>query len=194
MDEMSKDMKNPAERDDLRAVIRSVIDEYATSERQRSEVAYKTELTEERKRREQLERRVNELVEDAKMSRKLAEEADRHGQIRSELQRLGVSKVDLAFRIVRDEIARAEDGSLMRQSGEGATPMKEYLNRFVSENPEFLPARISGGAGTLNPPKQGGAHPGAVDLDRIKPGMSAEELQRVREQISQVALETMRGE
>lgn len=180
--------------EDVRGIIRSVIEEFVSSERQRSEPAHKTELAEERKRREQLERRVNELVEDAKRSRGIAEQAERHAQIRSELQRLGVGKLDLAFKAVRDDITRTEDGSLVGRGAEGPVPIKEYLSHFVGENPELLPARIAGGAGTMNPVKAGTKGPGSIDLDRIRPGMSTEELQRVREQISQVAIQTMRGE
>jgi hypothetical protein len=32
-----------------------------------------------------------------------------------------------------------------------------------------------------------------VDLDRIRPGMSAEEMQRVREEIVRVASQTLKG-
>ncbi len=71
--------------------------------------------------------------------------------------------------------------------------MKEYLNSFVNENPEFLPARIAGGSGiaaSFKAPASGGE---AVTLDRIRPGMSAEEMQRVREEIVRVASQTLRG-
>ena len=46
----------------------------------RREPAYKTELQEERRRREQLEKRVNELVEENKRSRAVADEAQRSTQ------------------------------------------------------------------------------------------------------------------
>jgi hypothetical protein len=35
---------------------------------------------------------------------------------------------------------------------------------------------------------------GVMDLDRIRPGMSAEELERVRLEISRVANQTLRGQ
>jgi hypothetical protein len=72
-------------------------------------------------------------------------------------------------------------------------PVKEYLTSFVNENPEFLPARIAGGTGmtaTLKAPNGGRQ---AVTLDQIRPGMSAEEMQRVREEIVRVASQTLRG-
>jgi len=174
-------------------VVRTVIDEYVTVERRQTEPAYKTELLEERRRRENLERRVNELVEENKRSRQMAEESDRGAQIKTELQRLGVQKVDLAFRIVKDEIVRTPEGGLVAKTVDGERGVREYLSTFVQENPEFLPARIAGGSGAASPQRSGGASYG-VDLDKIKPGMSAEELQRVREHISQVAIQSLRGE
>ena len=178
--------------EDWKNAVRSIIQEYVTVERRQTEPAYKTELVDEKRRREQLERRVNELVEENKRSRQMAEESDRGAQIRSELQRLGVAKVDLAFKVVKDEIVRAADGSLVARTGDGDRGMREYLATFVQDNPEFLPARIAGGSGASSPQRAGAVSHG-IELERIRPGMSAEELQRVREQISQVAL-GLRGE
>src|SRR5579884_1188384 len=98
---------------DVRGVIRSVIDEFMQAQHIKTEPAYKAELVEERKRREQLEQRLNELVRENERSRQRAEEAEKHAAVRSELQRLGVAKVDLAFRAVRDEVRRKEDGLLV---------------------------------------------------------------------------------
>ena len=92
---------------DVKALVRSAIEEFLQVQQAKSEPAYKTELVEERRRREQLERRVNELVEENKRSRATAEEVQRSATIRSELQRLGVTKVDLAFKAVRDDIVRS---------------------------------------------------------------------------------------
>jgi hypothetical protein len=150
-------------------------------------------LEDERKRREQLERRLNELVAENKHNRKLAEEAERGSTIRAELQRLGVVKIDLAFKAVKDDIARTEDGRLVALGDSGQVSMKEYLSAFVNENPEFLPARIAGGTGmtaTFKAPAEGRE---AVSLDQIRPGMSAEEMRRVREEIVRVASQTLRG-
>ena len=62
----------------------------------------------------------------------------------AELQKLGVAKVDLAYRAVKDDVYRSEDGRLIAQGG---ADMREYLAQFVNENPELLPARMSGGSG-----------------------------------------------
>jgi len=178
---------------DIQAVIRQAIQEFTTNEQSKSEPAYKVELQDERKRREQLERRLNEVVEENKRSRMAAEEAERSSAIRAELQRLGVAKIDLAFKAVQDGIVRAEDGRLVAHGDSGDASMKEYLSSFVAENPEFLPARISGGTGMSGNVKAPGTGREAVDLERIRPGMSAEEMQRVREEIVRVASQTLKG-
>ncbi|MFM2124051.1 MAG: hypothetical protein RL328_502 [Acidobacteriota bacterium] len=132
------------------------------------------ELAEERKLREGLEARVNEMTA-------AAQEAERVASIRGELQRLGVAKVDLAFRAVKED--------LKQTTGE---QMKEYLAKFVAENPELMPARISGGSGATSSTR-GGAPGGGIDLEKIRPGMSAEEMDRVRQEIARVASQTLRG-
>jgi hypothetical protein len=178
---------------DIQAIVKQAIQEYAANEQAKSEPAYKVELQEERKRREQLERRLNEVVEENKRTRKLADEAERGSAVRAELQKLGVAKVDLAFKAVQDGVLRGEDGRFVARGENGEVSLKDYLSSFVSQNPEFLPARISGGSGitaTLKAPPSGGE---PITLDRIRPGMSAEEMQRVREEIVRVASQTLRG-
>jgi len=178
---------------DIQAIVKQAIQEYAANEQAKTEPAYKVELQEERKRREQLERRLNEVVEENKRSRKVADEAERSSAVRAELHRLGVAKVDIAFKAVQDGVLRGEDGRFVARGESGEVSLKEYLSSFVSQNPEFLPARISGGSGitaNLKAPPSGGE---PITLDRIRPGMSAEEMQRVREEIVRVASQTLRG-
>ncbi len=161
-------------------------------QRSHAEPAHKAELGEERRRREQLERRVNELVEENKRSRTRAEEAERSAAIRSELQNLGVAKVELAYRAVKDDISRSDDGRLVARGEGGDSGLREYLTRFVGENPELLPARMAGGSGTAA--GQRTTAPAAnVDLEGIRPGMDPEELERIRQEIARVASQTMRG-
>jgi len=177
---------------DLRSIIRGAIEDFVRAEQTKAEPAYKAELLEERKRREQLEQRMNELVHENQRSRKAAEEAERGSAIRAELQKLGVAKVDLAYRVVRDDIQRTEDGRFVAQSEHGPQSMKEYLAQFVNENPELLPARIAGGSGmgSVQKPAPSG---GGIDLDKIRPGMSPEDLDRVRLEISRLAGQSLRG-
>jgi hypothetical protein len=177
---------------DLRSIVRGVIEEFVQAEQAKAEPAYKAELLDERKRREHLERRVDELIHENQRSRELAEEASRGASIRGELQRLGVAKVDLAYRAVKDDIQRSEDGRLTARGTQGELPLREYLTQFVQENPELLPARIAGGSGMGSGPKTA-PNVGGFDLDKIRPGMSAEELEKVRQEISRVANQAMRG-
>jgi len=180
-------------KDDVASIVRQAIAEFTQSEQAKNEPAYKAELQEERRRREQLERRLNELVEENRKSKQIAEEAQTSSTIRAELQRLGVSKVDLAFKAVRDDIVRGEDGRLVAHGEGGEMSVKDYLANFVSANPEFLPARISGGSGVTSNQKALAGGSGNVDLDRIKPGMSKEEMERVRQEIIRLASQPKAG-
>jgi hypothetical protein len=178
---------------DVPLLVRQVVEEFARTQQAKSEPAYKTELQDERKRREQLERRVNDLVEENKRSRQMADDAEQSAAVRAELQRLGVGKVDLAFKAVKDDIARTEDGRLVAKTDTGDVPMKDYLAGFINSNPEFLPARISGGSGIPAAQKESTAGSPPVDLDKIRPGMSPEELERAREEIARIATQALRG-
>lgn len=177
---------------DVQSIVHQAIQEYVRTDNSKREPAYKAELLEERRRREQLEKRLNEVVEENKRNRQLAEEADRNSSIRAELQRLGVAKVDLAFKAVQDGIYRAEDGRLVIRGDQGEVNAKDYLANFVSENPEFLPARISGGSGVTAAQKVPMVT-GLIDLDKISPAMSKEDLDRVRQEIIKVASHNLRS-
>lgn len=123
------------------------------------------ELHEERSKRVELEKRVQEVSVER--------------EIRAELERLGVAKVDLAYRAVRDDLKSST-----------ADERREYLAQFVGENPELMPARVAGGSGASSGQK---SSPAVVDLDKIRPGMSREEMERVRQEIARVASLTLRG-
>ena len=178
---------------DVQAIVKQAIHEFLQEQQAKSEPAYKTELVEERKRREQLERRLNEVEEESKRSRQAAEQAERGASIRAELQRLGVAKVDLAYRAVHEGVFRTEDGRLLAHSDEGEVPLKEYLSNFVSENPEFLPARIPGGSGITGAHKAPRESTESVDIENIRPGMSSEQTEKVRKEILRVASQNLRG-
>lgn len=177
---------------ELRSLIRGVIEEFVRAEQVKAEPAYKAELIDERRRREELENRVNDLVKENHRTRQVAEEAERSASIRTELQRLGVAKVDLAYRAIKDDVKRTEDGRLVARVEEGELPLRDYLAGFVQENPELLPARISGGSGMGSGTKTP-ASSSSVDLDKIRPGMNEEELAKVRQEISRVANQALRG-
>lgn len=178
--------------DRIRDVVRQAIEEFVRTQQKKAEPAYKAELHDERKRRENLEGRLNQLIEENRKAKALAEEADRGSQIRSELQRLGVAKIDLAYKAIKDDIVRAEDGRLQPRGSEGKT-LQEYLTGFVQDNPELLPARIAGGSGASSASKSVAPAPAPVGLDAIKPGMKKEDFDRVREEISRLASQALRG-
>jgi hypothetical protein len=116
---------------------------------------------------------VNELLA-------AAEQSQRDASIRAELQKMGITKIDLAFKAVKDDLKKSS-----------AEEMRTYLMQFVAENPELMPARMAGGSGAVNP--KGGTVASSVDLDKIRPGMSSEEMERVRQEIARVASQTLRG-
>lgn len=193
MSENMSDKNQPVSGQDVKDIVRQAIQEFVHNEQAKAEPAYKAELQDERKRRESLETRLNQLVEENKRARAMAEEADRNSQIRSELQRLGISKVDLAFRAVKDDITRSEDGRLVSRGPETKT-LQDYLAGFIQENPELLPARITGGSGAKTPARNSAVEPAAgIELDKIKPGMKKEELEQVRQEIARIAQQAIRG-
>ena len=177
---------------DIRDVVRQTVEEFIRGEHQKAEPAYKAELQDERKRREGLEARLNQLVEENRKTRAQAEETDRSSQIRSELQRLGVTKVDLAFKAVRDDIVRTEDGRLHARGTENKS-LQEYLAGFVQDNPELLPARIAGGSGAHTQTKTTSPIASSIDMNSIRPGMSKDEMDQARKEISRIASQAIRG-
>ena len=177
---------------DVKEIVKQAISEFVRTEQQKAEPAYKAELQDERKRRESLELRLNQLVEENRKARALAEEADRSSQIRAELQRLGVAKIDLAFRAVKDDVVRADDGRLMGRGVENKS-LQDYLAGFVQENPELLPARIAGGSGAQTASKHPTPASAPIDLNAIRPGMSKDELDQVRKEISRLVSQSVYG-
>ena len=171
---------------DIRKVVTEVLEQYVRRLGEEKDPAARAELADERRRREHLEKRVGELTEESDRNRRTAEQAERFSTVRSELQRLGVRKPDLAFRLLKDEVFRADDGNLYARSELGVVGLREYLGRFVAENPEFLPARIAGGSGASGVQRQE-PEGGPVDLSQIRPDMSQEEKERVRREITRLA-------
>jgi hypothetical protein len=192
---MTDNKEQEASQPDVRNVVRQVIEEFMRAEQSKAEPAYKAELVEERRRREAMETRLNQLVEENRQARAAAEQMDRHAQIRSELQRLGVAKLDLAFKAVKDEITRTEDGRLVANDGHDQRTATDFLRKFVEENPELLPTRISGGSGANTTTRNAvpASHSGSIDIDKIKPGMSKDDLERVRQEVARLAGQALKG-
>jgi hypothetical protein len=83
----------PSTEQDVRGMIRNVIEEFLTTERRKAEPAYKAELLDERKRREQLERQVCGHQSGLRRPWHVAERHPRTGD--SEVRRVPVSAVNL---------------------------------------------------------------------------------------------------
>lgn len=173
---------------DLKLLVRSILEEVSVAQTQKAEPAYKAELDEEKRRRESLEKRFNELMEENRRKSALAESLERETAVKTELQKHGVTKVELAYRALKDDVLREKDGSLYVRSSEGALPVKEFIPKFLDENPELLPARNFGGSGAGSSPRSQQSAPG-IDIDSIRPGMSREDLAKVRLEIARLAKE-----
>jgi len=141
-------------------------------------------LAEERERRIELERRVRELDEQGRRAQQQRAEAERLNRIRQGLERRGVRKPELALRVVREDVRQSSDGEIVAEYQGGRTSLDDYLDRFVAENPEFLPPRIAGGSGATG--GSGGFSPGGLDLDSIRPGMSEEDSRKAWREVARL--------
>lgn len=148
-------------------------------------IELRQQLDSERRRSNSLEERVRDLDSLRKEGERKMEEADRNSQVRAKLQDLGVRKVDLAMRIVQDDVERGEDGSLYGRGHGGAVALDSYLKSFVAENPEFLPPRISGGSGAVSTERDG-IRASGIQLESIKPGMSSEKSRRAWNEVARL--------
>jgi len=166
--------------------VRRAIQEYMSHSGEAKTPDWKSKAAEEQRRRRDLERRLNELKEEHRRTRQQAEQSERFSVVRDALRELGVKKVDLAFRLVKDDIFRGEDGELYADTGGAQTPVDEYLKRFVAENPEFLPPRIAGGSGARGA-EQSELSTAGFELERIRPGMSREETAQAWKEVARLA-------
>jgi len=103
-----------------------------------------------------------------------AEQSERFSSIRTALQNAGANpkKIELAFRAVKDDVVRAEDGALIVKNvgkDKEDQPLDVFVAGFLKDNPEFLPPRGVAGSGAERSEQH---RQGEVDADSIKPGMS----------------------
>ncbi|MCC7343264.1 MAG: hypothetical protein IT170_19430 [Bryobacterales bacterium] len=185
---------NPGERQntaDIRGIVQEAIEEFSRRKREEAEPAQRAELMEERRRREQLESQVKDLLQKARESEQEMARTRMTGAVKEELQKLGVTKVDLAFRVMKDEIRQSGDGQYVARGRDGDVPLQDFVKKFVDENPEFLPPRISGGSGTSGSgPDPAGSR---LDLDAIRPGMSSEERRDFQRAIANLVSQTFKN-
>ena len=116
-------------------------------------------------------------------------EAEKRNAIVDILRRLGVSNIELAYRAVKENVRQAEDGQYVAEDGK-IVPLSEYLEGFVTQNPELLPVRVGGGSGIGI--AKGTAVEEGIELESIRPGMPREEWNKAREYISKLLLNSIR--
>ena len=141
-------------------------------------------LEDERRRRAELERQVRELGDESRQLRRQAEEAERRERLRDGLKERGVRKAQLAMRLIEPDVRRSEEGELVGEWEGSRVTLEDYLDRFVRENPEFLPPRIAGGSGAMG----GGSEltQSGFDLDSIRPGMSPTETKQAWNEVARL--------
>ncbi len=126
-------------------------------------------------------------LDEAKAARVRADEAAkaerRSTALATELGKVGVpaERLDAAKRIFDADLKWTEDGQLV--GGKEDQPLGEYLAAQIRQHEYLLPPRQAGGAGAV-PGRHGQA---SVDINDIKPGMSAETRAAVLAQIKHVS-------
>ncbi len=173
----------------IQNVVRNTLIEVLQSQRSQG---VDERLHEEISKRETLESRLNELIAENQQNRQIREEKELEVAARNELHRLGVVKADLAFNAIKNVIQRKENGSIIARTDAGEIHLTSFLQQFLDENPELVPARVHGGSG-IHAGQRNLKTEMRIDLDKIVPGMSADELERARKEIVRVASETFRG-
>jgi len=162
---------------------------YATSEQdmqtQENRTGAESALEQERRQRLELERQVKDLSEESRALRRQAEESDRRTRLREGLKERGVRKTHLALRLLEPDVRRNSDGELVGDWEGSLLPLDDYLNRFVQENPEFLPPRISGGSGSSGGRSAELTRSG-FDLDAIRPGMKPDETREAWNEVARL--------
>ena len=124
----------------------------------------------------------------------MAEEADRSSQIRGELQRLGVAKVDLAFRSRQGRYRAGRRRPVASQRGRMANLCRSIWPASSKRIRSFFRHELPAEAGRrLRHEMQLQARSASIEIDKIKPGMSKEDLDRVRQEISRLATQALRG-
>jgi len=146
---------------------------------------YRMELEDERRRRQELEQRVQELAAENQRTRREVSERERIGRIREALQERGVKKTDLAVRIVQEDVNRTEDGEFYGVLHGERLPLDQYLGRFLSENPELLPPRIAGGSGIASREGVDLTRTG-FELEDIRPGMKPDQTKQAWKEVARL--------
>jgi uncharacterized phage infection (PIP) family protein YhgE len=127
---------------------------------------------------------VTALTKAKEEAEKRAEESDRHAQIQAALNKY-TFKDDksrkFAFDVFAQRVQRAEDGSLVADD----LPAAKFIEDEMASLAGLLAPKQAGGAGAGG--SDGAPRKGAINLDSIKPGMTAEETNAALAQMRKVA-------
>ncbi|MDE2103010.1 MAG: hypothetical protein KGL39_37545 [Patescibacteria group bacterium] len=111
------------------------------------------------------------------------------GALRTELLKyVPAERIDAALRIFGPDVKYTDEGNIV--GGAEDSPLKDFIETTIKHHEYLLPAKSVGGAGA----SAGSRRVQPVDLNDLKPGMKADDLARVREEIARVASEAMRGQ
>jgi hypothetical protein len=113
---------------DIKQIIRDTVQETL---KQRGEPDYAAALRDETRRRESLERRVNELVAEIRCAREKAKEAEMALAVRTELQREGIADLVLWAPAIIQQLERDEAGHIVSKAGQ---PLRNLVREFVKEH------------------------------------------------------------
>lgn len=178
--------KLEADASSMKKLIEDVVREFHAAQGKQQEPVYRAELAEERRQRKEMERQLRDLVEENRRAKERAEQVETASFIKGELQKLGVNKVELAFKAIKDDVQKDSSGLYSARSAKGTQSLEEYLRSFVEENPELLPARNVTGTGGQSSGRRANTQVG-LELESIRPGMSQDELAKARLEIARVA-------
>jgi len=134
----------------------------------------------------QLQARLATMEEENKKSTAAAEVAERHSKIREKLSSFEFAddpSRQAAFKLFSGDVRRGEDGALIAGDAASPLPFDKYIEAQILQLPGLLAAKKVGGAGAGG--GAGGGN-GAVTLDNIKPGMSAEDKKAVYAAIASI--------
>lgn len=142
-----------------------------------------------------LEKRIAALTDEVTSERKArteteakAKETARLAAIRTEIAKhnMNPEAVDDAIRYFRDTVRYNDAGELV--AGDDEVSIADHVRATVEKRATWQPPVPHGGAGASTGTRAGQK---PVSIDDIRPGMKAEDVQRVREHIAAVARESM---
>ena len=119
---------------------------------------------------DEMRQQMDALKQESERNKLLAEAKDLDSTVRSELSKFEFAKPGAAedlFSVLRSRIKKTEEGIF----SEDGFSLSEYIKKAYDDRPWLAPAKQVGGSGA-----QGGSRSkGGVDVESIKPGMSADQ-------------------